>query len=94
METKEIYSETVRHFLEPVLPLLDDPSVTEILINGHRTIYFERDGRLNCSELAFASPAMLMAAARNIAEYTGRSIDDDNHSMDARRLAGTRHRTA
>ena len=29
MESKEIYSETVRHFLEPVLPLLDDLSVTE-----------------------------------------------------------------
>ena len=40
METKEIYAETVRHFLEPVLPLLDDPSVTEILINGHRTDLF------------------------------------------------------
>ena len=40
METKEIYAETVRHFLEPVLPLLDDPSVTEILINGHKTDLF------------------------------------------------------
>ena len=55
MESKEIYRETVRHFLAPVLPLLDDPSVTEILINGHQTIYFERDGRLNRSELAFPS---------------------------------------
>ena len=51
MESKEIYRETVRHFLAPVLPLLDDPSVTEILINGHQTVYFERDGRLNLSEL-------------------------------------------
>jgi len=90
METKEIYAETVRHFLTPVLPLLDDPSVTEILINGHKTIYFERDGRLNRSELAFGSPALLIAAARNIAEFTGRSIDDDNHSMDARLPDGSR----
>lgn len=90
MESKEIYSETVRHFLEPVLPLLDDPSVTEILINGHRTIYFEREGRLNRSDLAFASTSLLMAAARNIAEYTGRSIDDNNHSMDARLPDGSR----
>ena len=90
MESKEIYRETVRHFLAPVLPLLDDPSVTEILINGHQTIYFERDGRLNRSELAFPNPAQLMAAARNIAEYTGRSIDDDNHSMDARLPDGSR----
>jgi pilus assembly protein CpaF len=90
MESKDIYAETVRHFLGPVLPLLDDPSVTEILINGHKTVYFERDGKLHRSELAFASPALLVAAARNIAEYTGRSIDDDNHSMDARLPDGSR----
>ena len=90
MQSKEIYQETVRHFLGPVLPLLDDPSVTEILINGHDTVYFERDGKLNRSELKFPSPALLMAAARNIAEYTGRSIDDDNHSMDARLPDGSR----
>jgi pilus assembly protein CpaF len=90
METRDIYSETVRHFLEPVLPLLDDPSVTEILINGHRTVYFERDGKLNRADMAFPSSSLLMAAARNIAEYTGRSIDDDNHSMDARLPDGSR----
>jgi pilus assembly protein CpaF len=90
METKEIYTETIRHFLQPVLPLLEDPSVTEILINGFQTVYFERDGRLNRSELKFPSAGMLMAAARNIAEFTGRSIDDDNHSMDARLPDGSR----
>jgi pilus assembly protein CpaF len=90
MESKDIYAESVRHFLEPVLPLLDDPSVTEILINGHRTVYFERDGKLNHAEITFPSPALLMAAARNIAEYTGRSIDDNNHSMDARLPDGSR----
>src|SRR6476660_2975040 len=90
MESKEIYRETIRHFLAPVLPLLDDPSVTEILINGHQTVYFERDGRLNRSELSFPSAAQLIAAARNIAEYTGRSVDDDNHSMDARLPDGSR----
>lgn len=90
METKDIYAETVRHFLQPVLPLLDDPSVTEILINGYKTVYFERDGKLNRSNHEFASPALLLAAARNIAEFTGRSIDDDNHSMDARLPDGSR----
>lgn len=90
MEAKEIYRETVRHFLAPVLPLLDDPSVTEILINGHDTVYYERDGRLQHSPLKFPSAGQLLAAARNIAEYTGRSIDDDNHSMDARLPDGSR----
>lgn len=90
MEAKDIYRETVRHFLAPIVPLLDDPSVTEILINGHLTVYYERDGRLQHSDLRFPSAAQLLAAARNIAEYTGRSIDDDNHSMDARLPDGSR----
>src|SRR3954465_14195156 len=90
MESKDIYAESVRHFLEPVLPLLDDPTVTEILINGHRTVYFERDGKLNRSEISFPRAALLICAARNIAEFTGLSIDDDNHSMDARLPDGSR----
>lgn len=90
MQTKEIYLETTRHFLSPVLPLLDDPTVSEILINGHETIFFERSGRLERSELAFSSPGALMAAARNIAEFVGRSIDQDHHSMDARLPDGSR----
>ena len=56
MESKEIYRETVRHFLAPVLPLLDDPSVTEILINGHQTIYFERDGKLEPLRAGLSQP--------------------------------------
>lgn len=90
VHTKEIYSETTRHFLSPVLPLLDDPSVSEVLINGHETVFFERSGRLERSEFTFPSHAALLAAARNIAEFVGRSIDDDNHSMDARLPDGSR----
>jgi hypothetical protein len=36
MESKEIYAESVRHFLEPVLPLLDDPSVTKPLASTNQ----------------------------------------------------------
>ena len=90
MHTKDIYQETTRHFLAPVLPLLDDPTVSEVLINGHETVFFERHGRLERSELTFPSHAALLAAARNIAEYVGRSIGGDNHSMDARLPDGSR----
>ncbi len=91
METRDIYTTTVRHFLGPVLSLLDDESVTEILINGPETIYAERKGKLErIAGVRFASPGSLIAAARNIAEYAGRSIDDDNHSMDARLPDGSR----
>jgi pilus assembly protein CpaF len=90
MHAKDIYLETTRHFLAPVLPLLDDPSVSEILINGYQSIFCERSGRLEKTELQFASQATLMAAARNIAEFVGRQIDENNHSMDARLPDGSR----
>ncbi len=90
MEIKEIYRETTRHFLGPVLPLLDDPDVSEVLINGHDTVYFEQAGKLRRSDVGFANEAVLLAAARNIAEYVGRTLGDDYHSMDARLPDGSR----
>ena len=90
MDAKEIYRQTTRHFLRPVISLLDDPTVSEILINGPSSIYFERAGRLHPCELRFDSPGELMAAARNIAEYTQRSLDGDHHSLDARLPDGSR----
>ena len=59
---RDIYHESTRHFLGPVLPLLDNPEVSEILINGRETIYFEQSGRLNRSNVAFSSDASLLAA--------------------------------
>jgi pilus assembly protein CpaF len=90
VEHRDIYRESTRHFLAPVLPLLDDPEVSEILINGPETIYFEKSGRLNRAEIRFTSEATLLAAARNIAEFVGRTIDEDHHSMDARLPDGSR----
>jgi pilus assembly protein CpaF len=74
----------------PIQPLLDDPTVSEVLINGHDTIYFERGGKLHRSDMAFPDDASLMAAVRNIAEYVNRVIDEDHHSMDARLPDGSR----
>lgn len=90
MQHKDIYQESTRHFLAPVISLLDDPDVSEVLINGPETIFYEKTGRLNRSDATFSSAATLLAAARNIAEFVGRSIDEDNHSMDARLPDGSR----
>ena len=90
MRTADIYRESTRHFLRPILPLLDDPSVSEVLVNGPADVYFERAGRLHRSDLKFADDAALMAAARNIAEFVNRRIDADHHSMDARLPDGSR----
>jgi pilus assembly protein CpaF len=90
LEPTQIYAKTTRHFLRPIVPLLDDPSVSEVLVNGHGAVYFERAGRLHLAEITFGSQAELLAAARNIAEFVNRSIDGDNHSMDARLPDGSR----
>jgi pilus assembly protein CpaF len=90
MDNKHIYTETVRHFLSPIASLLDDEEISEILINGYETIYFERNGKLHRADAAFSSESALLAAARNIAEFTGRNIGGADHSMDARLPDGSR----
>ena len=90
MQAKEIYQSTLRHFLAPVWELLEDKEVSELLINGHETVYVERRGRIERVEHRFPSEKHLMAAIRNIAEYVNRPIDADNHSMDARLPDGSR----
>lgn len=95
MDRQEIYETTTRHFLQPIVKLLEDPRVSEILVNGPGTVYCERDGRLSLEEgTRFASEAALLAAARNIAEYAGRPIGGigpgARHSMDARLPDGSR----
>ncbi|MDR1140670.1 MAG: Flp pilus assembly complex ATPase component TadA, partial [Planctomycetaceae bacterium] len=90
MDTKDIYTQSIRHFLAPVVPLLDDESITEIMINGPKSIYYEKSGRLYLSEITFEKPALLQSAAINIAEYCGRQIGGTQHSMDARLPDGSR----
>jgi pilus assembly protein CpaF len=90
MDPKQVYAVTTEHFLGPVLSLLQDESVSEIMINGKDNIYFEKAGRIERSELTFPSEATLWAAARNIAEYSNRDIGGDQHSMDARLPDGSR----
>lgn len=90
MIAREIYAETTRHFLQPILPLLDNPDVSEVMINGPDTIYFESRGRIQKADCRFPDSASLMAAAENIAEYVNRRLDVDHHSMDARLPDGSR----
>jgi pilus assembly protein CpaF len=84
-ERADIYRATLRYFFAPVADLLyEDESVSEVLINGHDTIYCERRGKLELTGRRFESEHVLMAAVRNLAEYVSRRIDDLHHSMDAR----------
>lgn len=90
METTEIYRETLRHFLGPIQTLMDDPAVSEVMVIGPETVYYEREGRIHNSDCRFPDEPSLMAAVLNIAEFVGRRLDVDHHSMDARLPDGSR----
>ena len=77
-------------FLEPVKPWLDDPAVSEIMINGPESIYVEKGGHLAKVESAFPSEPALQAAANNIAKSVGRVLNAEYPRLDARLPDGSR----
>ena len=78
------------YFLRPLKTFLDDESVSEIMVNGPNSIYIERAGRLETTDATFPDEAALKAAARNIAQFVGRSISDDEPLLDGRLRDGSR----
>jgi len=84
-----MYSESLRAFLKPVLPYLDDESVTEIMINGPTDVWIERKGKLTKTDAAFSEEGLL-GAARNMAQFVGRPLTDERPRLDARLPDGSR----
>lgn len=90
MIPKELFEATLRGFLEPVASQLDDPSVTEILVNGPKDLFVERKGRLTRLDGCFKSGDQLMSALRLIAQYVGRPLDVDHPILEGRLPDGSR----
>ena len=84
-----MYNESLRAFLKPVLPYLDDESVSEIMINGPKDVWIERKGKLTKTETSFTDEG-LIGAARNIAQFVGRQLTDERPRLDARLPDGSR----
>ena len=84
-----MFSESLRTFLEPITGLLDDDGVSEIMINGPTSIWFERSGRVQRANIQFTEDGLL-AAARNMAQFVGRRITEENPRLDARLPDGSR----
>ncbi|MEQ9617147.1 MAG: ATPase, T2SS/T4P/T4SS family [Phycisphaerales bacterium] len=80
----------VKYFLEPILPLLDDPDVSEIMINGPGDIFAEKGGVITRSGCAFKTEDELRAAANNIAQFVGKTITDEEPLLDGRLPDGSR----
>ena len=85
---KEVFDEALR--LGPLEELLDDPTVSEIMVNGPHQVYVERGGRLQLTDLQFADDASVSAIIERIVAPLGRRIDESQPYVDARLKDGSR----
>ena len=76
--------------LGPLEPLLNDPSVSDILVNTFDTVYVERRGMIEKTAVAFRDNAHLMHIIDKIVSAVGRRIDESSPMVDARLLDGSR----
>jgi pilus assembly protein CpaF len=76
--------------LGPLDPLLADPSVDEVMVNGPGAVWVERGGRLETTGVAFSDEAELMHAVERILAPLGRRVDEASPLCDARLADGSR----
>lgn len=74
----------------PIEPLLNDPAITDILVNGPQRIFAERGGRLELTGLKFRDNAHVLNVAQRIAASVGRRVDESSPMVDARLQDGSR----
>src|SRR5712691_8213062 len=74
----------------PLQPLLDDPEVTDVLVNGPRDIFCERSGRLERVDVAFRGAEDVAELAHRIAGSVGRELTLERPFVDARMRDGSR----
>jgi pilus assembly protein CpaF len=80
--------------LGPLEPLLKDPTISDILINGHQNIFVERRGLLEPVPSLFKDEAHLLRIIQKIVSAVGRRVDESSPLCDARLLDGSRFNCA
>ncbi|EPR09108.1 CpaF pilus assembly protein, ATPase CpaF [Sphingobium indicum IP26] len=76
--------------LGPLEPLLKDHSITDILVNGHKIVFVERNGRLVETATRFKDEKHLLRIIQKIVAAVGRRIDESSPFVDARLADGSR----
>ena len=76
--------------LGPLEPLLNDPTVSDILVNGPKQVYVERRGRLELTDIVFSDTDHLMKIIDKIVSRIGRRVDESSPMVDARLPDGSR----
>lgn len=85
---REIYDEVVG--LGPLEPLLADPEITEIMVNGPKQVYIEKKGKITESNVKFRDDAHIMHIVNRIVSPIGRRVDEASPMVDARLPDGSR----
>lgn len=76
--------------LGPLEPLLADNEVSDIMINTHRKVYIEKNGKIYLSDVTFTSERHLLNVVQKIVSSVGRRIDENSPMVDARMADGSR----
>jgi pilus assembly protein CpaF len=76
--------------LGPLEPLLKDPTISDLLVNGYYKVYIERAGKLEPAELSFRDDQHLMQIIERIVSRVGRRVDESTPMVDARLPDGSR----
>ena len=74
----------------PIQPLLDDPTITEVMVNGPKQVYVERKGKLVKTNVSFDDETHIMRIIERIVLPLGRRVDADSPTVDARLPDGSR----
>lgn len=74
----------------PITPLLNDPEVTEVMVNGPDQVYVEKYGRLQKTDVTFRDAAHVMRIIEKIVAPVGRRVDESMPMVDARLPDGSR----
>ena len=92
VEHKSLVSSLVNDMmgLGPLEPLLQDESITEIMVNGPHQIYVERSGKLELTDIMFRDNSHLMNICTRIVSWIGRRVDESSPMCDARLKDGSR----
>ncbi len=89
---KQVFRDVIDQVLGygPLQPLLDDPSISEVMVNGPKSVYVEQKGLLIKTGVQFEDDQAVMRIIEKIIVPLGRRIDFDNPSVDARLPDGSR----
>jgi pilus assembly protein CpaF len=90
MIPEQAYTAALRGFFAPIALLLEDDTVTEVLINGPKEVFVERRGKLAKTDVSFGSADRLMSGLRVIAQYVGRPFDAAHPILEGRLPDGSR----